>query len=306
MGAGMGRLHYLVAKYMPDVMREEPRNIGVIVYGSSGVAARFYGEVGAQPPVGAPVGLFNDVELFYEWRKAWRRRLTTFNPNQLEDFIAAMVTDRGAYSVWPGGEYFTEQDPQGAADQLFERLVVDPSQLAQVGDSVRGDEARRRGGFLAVDIRKELRRLNVLASPALEKRKTQDAFIRHPVVERPSLAGTLDVPHVPTFYQQNGRRYVMEHVDFTLRNTSTSREHAAYTAFMFGDLFERAKQDKDEHSLTLIAIVQRTTSKQAQANQRYGLAAISAQPTARIVHWDETDERESFLKERLRIASTVE
>lgn len=40
----MNTPRYLIAKYIPDLRRMEPRNIGVIVWSPQGVAARFAAE----------------------------------------------------------------------------------------------------------------------------------------------------------------------------------------------------------------------------------------------------------------------
>lgn len=39
-------VRYLVAKYIPELLRNEPRNVGVIVWTPEKVDARFWGENG--------------------------------------------------------------------------------------------------------------------------------------------------------------------------------------------------------------------------------------------------------------------
>jgi len=66
---------YLVAKYVPDLTRREPRNVGVILHQAGQWAARFVGEDASQPLDRRRLRQFNSVETYAEWHRFWRDAL---------------------------------------------------------------------------------------------------------------------------------------------------------------------------------------------------------------------------------------
>lgn len=64
---------YFVAKYIPDLIRQEPRNIGVVLWTPSGVLARFIGEDddGRLDSRRVPEWL-GDATVYREWVAFWR------------------------------------------------------------------------------------------------------------------------------------------------------------------------------------------------------------------------------------------
>lgn len=74
----MAAAQFLIAKYLPDVFRDEPRNIGVVLWSPYGVVARFVGENPEAP------GEVDDAQIppfiaspptYKRWVKYWRREL---------------------------------------------------------------------------------------------------------------------------------------------------------------------------------------------------------------------------------------
>lgn len=71
-------VHFLVAKYIPDLRRMEPHNIGVIVWSGGEVAARFLAERGEQPGDvdGRSVPSFvTSTNAYKQWVRFWRKEL---------------------------------------------------------------------------------------------------------------------------------------------------------------------------------------------------------------------------------------
>jgi hypothetical protein len=69
---------YLLAKYIPDLHRREPRNIGVIVWSPDGVDARFLGEREKEPEVidGRSVPSFvTSLNAYKQWVHYWRAEI---------------------------------------------------------------------------------------------------------------------------------------------------------------------------------------------------------------------------------------
>jgi hypothetical protein len=132
---------YLVAKYIPDLDRMEPRNIGVVFWANGAVKTRF-----ADPEL---VGLSVDDANYERWIEYWRR-LAGQKSIQIENRRPASVktsrfisefqrAQRGNYMLETGGELVDDvKDLDEAADFLFSRLVSS----AQPREARRADQLR--------------------------------------------------------------------------------------------------------------------------------------------------------------------
>jgi hypothetical protein len=67
---------FLVAKYIPDMRRLEPRNIGIVVWNGGMVAARFLGEHQSDVVVPRRIGVRNQ-EAYKEWIRYWREQMSS-------------------------------------------------------------------------------------------------------------------------------------------------------------------------------------------------------------------------------------
>jgi hypothetical protein len=134
----MNAARYLIAKYIPDLARYEPRNIGVILWCESGVRARFwasdaYGNVdGREVP-----GFVASTPAYQQWVNTWFRLINSkqieyIGKSGVEDirspaFLEALLTtSNGNYILQPGGELFeeiTRANIAGATDFLYQSLV---------------------------------------------------------------------------------------------------------------------------------------------------------------------------------------
>lgn len=69
---------YLLAKYVPDSRRNEPRNVGVVVWSPEGMAARFLGEKRDHPgevDLLAVPTFVRSPENYAEWVRHWRKAI---------------------------------------------------------------------------------------------------------------------------------------------------------------------------------------------------------------------------------------
>ena len=131
--------HFLVAKYVPDVRRIEPRNIGVILWSNRHVAARFIGENRSQGHSDVKTPSFVskiNKPVYLDWVHYWRVLLneskidtndgtsvSVDSPHYLE---AIKARSRGNFQLYSGGILFDQissEDIQDAVDELFEQLV---------------------------------------------------------------------------------------------------------------------------------------------------------------------------------------
>jgi len=130
---------YLVAKFVSDPARMEPRNIGVIVWAAGGLACRF----------GSPseMRFVDDAAIYQRWVNYWtaccqKKEMpgadgTTVPRRSAEILATIRATQDGNYLLHEGG-YFLESIPAGerqdAADYLYSRLVVDPRRAHDISE----------------------------------------------------------------------------------------------------------------------------------------------------------------------------
>jgi len=133
-------VRYLVAKYLPDLRRMEPRNIGVIVWSGGEVAARFLAERSEQSGEvdGRSVpGFITSLSAYKQWVHFWRNQLEKTAIRPLEggeavprsssDFLTVLSsTSKGNFHLVESGMLLDAVDvgelPQ-VADYLFSSLV---------------------------------------------------------------------------------------------------------------------------------------------------------------------------------------
>ncbi len=131
---------YLLAKYIPDLDRFEPRNVGVIVWSPDGVEARFVAEKPDQPGDvdGRSVpGFVTSLGAYKQWIGYWRSSLeqAEFTPpyggpkvnRSAPEFVEAFKgSGKGNFLLSDGGVLLDDipaDELSNVANQLFDRLV---------------------------------------------------------------------------------------------------------------------------------------------------------------------------------------
>jgi hypothetical protein len=124
-------VRYLVAKYIADTWRMEPRNIGVIVVGPAGTAARFIGESPAKPGQidGRSLrGRMGSLPAYRQWIKYWRGLLEQAPETDLQSLIARLLRSaQGNFELAEGGALLDQvgaEQIQDVAGFLFDQLVA--------------------------------------------------------------------------------------------------------------------------------------------------------------------------------------
>ena len=135
----MNAAHYLIAKYVPDVFRNEPRNIGVIVWSEFEVAARFFAADESGNVDKRRVPDFVDAkDIYKQWVKFWHAEIekpkiefigrTRQAERSSPEFIEALqTTARGNYFLQDAGVVLEEvrrDNLRKVLDQLFHSLVA--------------------------------------------------------------------------------------------------------------------------------------------------------------------------------------
>ena len=120
------KTRWLTVKYMPDLRRREPVNLGVIAIVGKDVSARFMGENGPGKVHGGHVRAVSSIETYKAWVRHWRR-LVERRATEGE-FLKHRPDDN--YFVEVGGERLfsegSELDADEVVDDLFEKLVEKP------------------------------------------------------------------------------------------------------------------------------------------------------------------------------------
>jgi hypothetical protein len=120
---------YLIAKYVSDVRRMEPRNIGVVLWANGRVALRFLSQ--------DDVPFVNEKRTYARWVQFWEQLASkaSITPRDGEpverknpQFLDALQkTQKGNYLLHEGGyvaDRLLQRDVDNAAQYLFEELVI--------------------------------------------------------------------------------------------------------------------------------------------------------------------------------------
>ena len=114
--------HYLIAKYVDDIRRNEPVNVGVVVFGGGGqIAARFEGEDEQSRLDKRRIRKrISGRDAYVAWVQHWRRLLTT------RDEEALLKASSQDFYLESGGTIVLDLDERGIDDavrELYARLV---------------------------------------------------------------------------------------------------------------------------------------------------------------------------------------
>jgi hypothetical protein len=214
---------WLVAKYIPDLRRREPRNIGVLLRTGDVSLARFVGERSSGFVDGRYLrGRVADVATYKAWVEYWRHELGD------EADLRELVTSR------PDDNYVVEY----GGSRLFGRESTEPTEMLEYLYTTLVEELPEGGGPLSVSELSE----SVLSLAGIADRVTRGY--------------ELDIPHerfsdkvVFDYRYENGRPHLMQQVSLTFGDDrSWTLAHAAAWAF------EKA-YEAEERSVSLIALV---------------------------------------------------
>jgi hypothetical protein len=282
-------VEYLIAQHVPDVFRQEPKNLGVIVRRGHTVEARFFGERSPGMIDGRSLRAFQFPDVYRQWVDFWRRRSSA--PG--DPFRELEGANAAHFRVVSGGEVsdVASADPLAdVANYLYSMLVSEGGLMEALGGAEDGDSPVL---SLRDAVAEELSHLNLLAGADEEL-----PLVRHPVRRGVTLKGYADEPHHPAFYQDDGRACIIETVDFTVHDKERAKDHAGLASYMFGDLRRSALRNAET-----IALIRSTPADEDYSTVRYGLSLLRNEST--LVNWAEDGTRASFLADRTRIAIGV-
>jgi hypothetical protein len=114
---------WFLAKYVPDLRRNEPRNIGIVLFCNGIASARFLAENADGSIDGRTLRSFRSSDNYRAWIHRWRHDLKAVRSE--EDF-AGLARPRigSSYYLAPGGETGVEvRNPSALLDSLYAELV---------------------------------------------------------------------------------------------------------------------------------------------------------------------------------------
>jgi hypothetical protein len=119
---------WFVAKYIPDLRRREPMNIGVVLFCDGKRFARFLGESEADMIDGRHARWWaSSLSNYRAWVHRWRYDIA--KSKTAEDFAGSnRILADSSYYLEPGGELLSSDpiEPVSFLDRLFADLVEDP------------------------------------------------------------------------------------------------------------------------------------------------------------------------------------
>lgn len=129
---------FLIAKYVPDLRRMEPRNVGVIVWSNGDIRARFSGEKSnGRTEVAPPTRLqIQSRNAYRQWIDYWRALIAKPALNDSRgraverddsEFVSLLASkSKQQFYLAEGGEFLESIKPtelDAVADELFSELV---------------------------------------------------------------------------------------------------------------------------------------------------------------------------------------
>ena len=276
---------YLIVQWIPNILRHEPKNVGVIVLSPNGPAARFYGENGHPGKIHKTIAKkITHHDIYSQWVTYWREQLRTGNGSLKESLTQSRGGD---YEVIFGGsvEDIGQDSAKDVCDYLF-GLLVDEPQEAKESEVEEDSDIKDRGSeALVKNITSALKKIDVLAS---------NVHVPHPV-KIGAIIGGKQAAHQPTYSQSaQGTLFVMESVSFRTSNRNLSRNRAFYAAKMFEDICN------SNASSAPIAMVYATEADLADPKVQYPMGFLKE--TSTVVNWMIPEQRREWLNDRKKYA----
>jgi hypothetical protein len=224
-------IKYLIAKYVDDLARNEPINVGVVASDGENIVARFDGENDAQKVDLRHVRhRISGSHAYRAWVHYWRVAIAdpravgvqgeSPSPANVLDFL---VGEGGSdFYIEPGGEILVDHDERSleeSARELYEKLVKQPDPPSPMSLQEKSRQALASAG-----------------APMDDKSRFRDQFMVKLDVEG------VQVEHEVSYAVMNGKWHYLQEMPFDPGKPRVSRKEASHCAF----LFEHAGWGRDD------------------------------------------------------------
>lgn len=271
---------YWLAKHIPDPLRAEPRNIGVIVSVGNAFAARFIGERDDGKGLdGRKLGDFAYPDVYRQWVAFWRGELAE---KRIDEIVASATPH---FVVVEGGEVAdTGTDSASDVCQFLYTLLVSHggAKVAFELEEATVEEIEKTKQ-LKEEIYDTFYDLNLMEEAGL-------LAVAHPIQSDRNIQGR-NARHIPSFVQRNGHLFVYEVVDFTRRRKNAVTERAGFCAYMFSDIRAAIKNAEP------FSIVR---PSEDTGGLEYAKSMLSAE--SQVINWDDDNQRQEFLDKCMQVA----
>lgn len=287
---------YLRVQYVPDLFREEPMNVGVVVRCREETVAKFLGESEPGRLDGRTLRKFNEPSVYRQWVEYWRRILDRDGEGAFREIVE---TSGDHYRVVRGGEVSDVRDDSATdvANYLYSLLVSEGGFTEAMEPAVETEaeeEEQEVSKKLDEELSDQFEHLNILTNE-----DEQLELVPHPIRRQPRIRGRKAADHTPAYVQENGRLDVIESIDFGSRFKERTRDHAGWMAYMFDDI--RAGQADEGRGIEAISVI-RWNEEHAEIDEfRYARSLLKAE-SDQVVNWRDQRQRDEFLESRKEIA----
>jgi len=113
-------MDWLLAKYVPNLERNEPINVGLVLFYENQVRARFLGETSTGDFSPQCCHVIQDMANYRDWVDHWRRLVSNGAPE--EEFLKD-PPKHSFYMERAGRRILGNENPEDTFNELFEKLV---------------------------------------------------------------------------------------------------------------------------------------------------------------------------------------
>jgi hypothetical protein len=118
---------WYIAKYLPDVRRGEPKNVGIVLYSQGRATARFIGQTDGDSIDGRSARWAGSQENYKAWVHRWSHTASQVRTEEAFDAMRSTIPG-SSYYLEKGGEYLVagSHDASEVIQALFVELVDEP------------------------------------------------------------------------------------------------------------------------------------------------------------------------------------
>jgi hypothetical protein len=277
---------FLIAQYLRDPIRREPKNVGLIVIKDGAGAGKFLGEESGRFDL-RTVRWASEPYVYQHWIEAWREeismgadglasRLAETNGENYQIVVAGRVTDTNG------------DDASTICDRLFPLLVAEHEPVALSATATSDDrQAEHQQSDLRKQVTNEFKNIGILARVHNPP--------RNPVYTSTPVMG-LRVAHRPSYFQSGPVPHVMEVINFNTVRRRPVQFHAGWAAKMFDDIRAR-----DSGRTRRVAIIRATPDDLQDKIVQDSIALLTDSIDERV-DWNDQRQRTQFLEARREAA----
>lgn len=271
---------YWIVQYVPDLFRQESRNVGVIVERAGQFQARFIGEAGDPGEFdNRTLRFVKHPKVYKHWVKYYRRLMERQDVELLES------PHDGNYRLLSAG--FIDQTNQDSLDAVCAYAYSTLVSAGGLNEALQEDqEATEATQALKDALTRTFRSEGLLGTAT-------GLFSRHPIYVDRSVPGRT-AHHEFSFIQPHATLDVIEPLNFLSRQKRNLRDRSGWLAYAINDV--RANRSCDLNAYVVVELP-------ATADEATTYCLDLLKDVAHIVDWSEESKRKRFVKERIAIAA---